>query len=52
MKDALVVEKDRESDHGDCGAVEVFEEVQDEVPFFHHIGAGDFDMFTEAFMDS
>ena len=51
-EDAFVVEENREFDRGDCGAVEVFEEVQDEVPLFHRIGAGDFDMFTEAFVDS
>lgn len=51
-EDALVVEEDREFDYGDCRAVGVFEEVQDEVPFLQRIGAGDFDMSTEAFVDS
>ncbi len=39
-EDAGVEEEDGEFDHGDGGGVEVFEEVEHEVPFLGRVGAG------------
>ncbi len=39
-EDARVEEEDGEFDHGDRGGVEVFEDVEHEVPFLGRVGAG------------